>query len=61
VVVPFERLQAAMKERDRIRGAREAAQGSSDELAAAIAVEAADQQVGAREAWQHYVARQDGV
>jgi len=61
VVVPFERLQAAMAERDRIRAEHEAARHSSDELAAVIAVEAAEPQVGAREAWQHYAGRHGGV
>ncbi|MDQ3647208.1 MAG: hypothetical protein M3433_01225 [Actinomycetota bacterium] len=60
-VVPFERLQAAMQERDRIRDEHEAARGSSGELAAAVELEAAEQQVGAREAWQRYVGRHDGV
>jgi len=61
VVVPFERLQAAMAERDRIRAEHEAARDSSGASAAAIAADAAEQQVGAREAWQHYVGRHGGV
>ena len=60
-VVPAERLQVARDERDRIRVEHEQARGSSDELGAAVELEAAEQQVGAREAWQRYVERHDGV
>jgi len=60
-VVPFERLQAAREKRDRIRGEHEAARGSSGELAVAVELEAAEQQVGARDAWQRHVGRHDGV
>lgn len=61
VVVPFERLQAAMAERDRIRDEHEAARDSSGELAAAIEFAAAEQQVGAREALQPHVGRHGAV
>jgi hypothetical protein len=60
-LVPAERLQVAREERDRIRGEHEQARGSSDELGAAVELQAAEQQVSAREAWQRYVQRHDDV
>ena len=49
------RLDAARAEQHRLTGHHAAARGSPGELAAEVRLHAADQQVGAREAWLRWV------
>jgi hypothetical protein len=52
-----ERFQAAREERDRQAGRYEAATGSSSELPAFTELQAAEDQLAAREAWLEWVER----
>jgi hypothetical protein len=50
-----DRLGDALDEQARRNQRRDAAEGTSDELTAAVGVAAANEQVAAREAWVKYI------
>jgi uncharacterized protein YqfB (UPF0267 family) len=52
-----ERFQAAREERDRRAGQYDAASGSSNELPAFTELQAAEDQLAAREAWVKWIER----
>ena len=52
-----ERFEAAREERDRRAGQYNAASGSPDELPAFVELQAAEEQLAAREAWLEWTER----
>jgi hypothetical protein len=52
-----ERFEAAREERDRRAGQYSAASGSPDELSAFVELQAAEEQLAAREAWLEWAER----
>jgi hypothetical protein len=52
-----EQLEAAREERDRRAGRYSAASGSPDELSAFVELQAAEEQLAAREAWLEWAER----
>lgn len=52
-----QRFEAAREERDRRAGEYRAASGSPDELPASVELKAAEEQLGARQAWLEWTER----